>query len=114
MEIFEAVLALLVAAVGLAALARRWGAPYPALLAGLGVVLALLPGMPRIVLDPQLALALFVAPVLLDAAFDTSTRDLRDNWVPITSLVIVAVAVTTTAVAFAVHWLVPDLPGAAA
>jgi Na+/H+ antiporter len=110
MQIFEAILALLVVAVGLAALARRWTAPYPALLAGLGIVLALLPGMPQIRIDPQLALALFVAPVLLDAAFDTSLRDLRDNWLPITTLVIVAVGVTTAAVAFAVKWLVPDLP----
>jgi CPA1 family monovalent cation:H+ antiporter len=117
MAIFEAILALLVIAVGLAALARRWNAPYPALLAGLGVVLALLPGlpgMPRIALDPQLALALFVAPVLLDAAFDTSTRDLRDNWLPIAALVIVAVFVTTAAVAMAAKWLVPDLQWAAA
>ena len=31
-------------------------------------------------LDPELALTLFVAPVLLDAAFDASPRDLRANW----------------------------------
>ncbi len=114
MAIFESVLVLLVVAVGLAALARRWHAPYPALLAGLGIVLALLPGMPRVVLDPQLALALFVAPVLLDAAYDTSTRDLRDNWVPITALVVVAVGISTAAVAWVAKALVPDLPWAAA
>lgn len=114
MQIFEAILGLLVVAVGLAALARRWSLPYPALLAGLGIVLALLPGMPQIRLDPQLALALFVAPVLLDAAYDTSTRDLRANWLPITTLVVVAVGVTTIAVAVVAKGLVPDLPWAAA
>jgi CPA1 family monovalent cation:H+ antiporter len=114
MRIFESILVLLVIAVGLAALARRWNAPYPALLAGLGIVLALLPGMPRIPLDPQLALALFVAPVLLVVAHDTSTRDLRDNWMPITSMVVIAVGITTIAVACAVEWLVPTLPWAAA
>jgi hypothetical protein len=36
-------------------------------------------------------LALFVAPVLLDAAYDTSLRDLRDNWLPVTSLVVLVV-----------------------
>ncbi len=113
MRIFESILALLVVAVGLAALARRWHAPYPALLAGLGVALALTPGMPHIDLDPQLALALFVAPVLLDAAYDTSTRDLRDNWLPITGLVVVAVGVTTATVAWAVKAMVPALPWAA-
>ena len=53
--------------------------PYPALLALAGAVLALLPGTPSVTLDPQLALALFVAPVLLDAAFDSSPRDLRQQ-----------------------------------
>ena len=64
----------------LAALARRINVPYPALLALTGAALALLPGTPSVTLDPQLALALFVAPVLLDAAFDSSPRDLRQNW----------------------------------
>ena len=31
----------------------------------------------------RLALALFVAPALLDAAFDTSPRDLRRNTIPV-------------------------------
>jgi len=47
-----------------------------ALLALAGAGLALLPGTPEVVLDPGLALALFVAPVLLDAAFDASPRAL--------------------------------------
>jgi hypothetical protein len=29
--------------------------------------------------------ALFIAPVLVDAAFDTSPRDLRANWRPVAS-----------------------------
>ena len=56
----------------LAAVARRFGAPYPALVALAGAALALIPGAPTLVLDPELALALFVAPVLVDAAFDGS------------------------------------------
>ena len=58
-----------------------------------------MPGAPRIVLDPSPALALFVAPVLLDAAYDTSVRDRKDNWLPVASLVLVAVGLTTAAVA---------------
>ncbi len=45
-----------------------------------GMLLAFVPSGPSWTLEPDLALALFVAPVLLDAAFDTSLRDLRDNW----------------------------------
>ena len=95
---FEWIIIILLGAVLLSALANRIGAPYPALLALGGVVLAFIPGAPRIVLDPDLALALFVAPVLLDAAYDTSPRDLKDNWVPVTCLVLVAVGLTTVAV----------------
>ena len=70
MQVFEIVIALLLGGAVLAALARRIGTPYPALVALAGAALALVPGAPTLVLDPELALALFVAPVLLDAAFD--------------------------------------------
>jgi monovalent cation/hydrogen antiporter len=105
MIIFEWVLGILLVSVLLSALARRLKVPYPALLALGGAALAFMPGAPRIELDPELALALFVAPVLLDAAFDTSPRDLKDNWVPVTSLVLIAVGVTTGAVAVVAHAL---------
>jgi NhaP-type Na+/H+ or K+/H+ antiporter len=59
-----------------------------------GAAAAFVPGTPAITLEPGLALALFVAPVLLDAAFDASPRDLRDNWLPIGALAIVAVGLT--------------------
>jgi CPA1 family monovalent cation:H+ antiporter len=111
---FESILVLLLAAVVLAALARRTGAPYPAFLALGGVALAFVPGAPTFILDPQLALALFVAPVLLDAAYDASPRDLRDNWVPVASLAVGVVLLTTAAVAVVAHALVPGLPWAAA
>ncbi len=114
MRELEAVLGLVLAAVLLAGVARRVGAPYPAFLALGGAVLALIPGAPRLVVPPELALALFVAPVLLDAAFDASPRDLRDNWVPLTSLVVFAVGLTTVAVAWVAHTLMPAMPWAAA
>lgn len=114
MQTFQWILVLLVGAVGLTALARRMNVPYPSLLAIGGVALALLPSAPRFELDPALTLALFVAPVLLDAAYDTSVRDLRANWIPITSLVLAAVGITTAAVAWTAHTLVPGMPWAAA
>jgi monovalent cation/hydrogen antiporter len=114
METFEWTLVLLVGAVGLAALARRIHAPYPSLLALGGVALALLPSAPEFRLDPELTLALFVAPVLLDAAYDASLRDLRANWIPVTCLVLAAVGVTTVAVAWLAHALAPTMPWGAA
>ena len=103
-------LSLLLGAVLLAALARRIKVPSPSLFALGGVLLALLPHGPRISLQPDLALALFVAPVLVDAAFDNSLRELRENWIPIASLVFIAVAVTTAAVALVARLLIPAMP----
>jgi CPA1 family monovalent cation:H+ antiporter len=114
MAVFELVMSLLLAGAVLSAWARRVKAPYPALLALAGAALALIPDAPRVALDPQLALALFVAPVLLDAAFDSSPRDLKENWRPLVSLALVAVALTVVAVAVVARWVVPDLPWASA
>jgi monovalent cation/hydrogen antiporter len=114
MEVFEIVVAMLLGGAALAAVARRFGAPYPALVALAGAALALVPGVPTLVLDPELALALFVAPVLLDAAFDSSPRDLRANWRAVASLALGAVALTIAVVAVVARLLVPDMPWAAA
>ncbi len=111
---FEWIIALLLGAVALSALARRVKVPYPTFLAIGGALLAFVPSSPSWTLEPDLALALFVAPVLMDAAFDTSLRDLRDNWLPVSTLVFIAVGLTTGVVAVLVHWLVPEMPWAAA
>ena len=114
MTTFEWLIGLLLGAVLLSALARRIKVPYPTFLAIGGMLLAFVPSGPSWTLEPDLALALFVAPVLLDAAFDTSLRDLRNNWLPVSTLVFIAVGLTTAAVAVLVHWLLPDMPWAAA
>src|SRR6185503_11034219 len=113
MELFQWTLAILLGAVIVSALARRFAVPYPALLALAGAGLAFLPFAPRIEIDPDLALVLFVAPVLLDAAFDASPRELKHYWKPLASLVLIAVGLTTATVAF-VGWAIAGLPLAAA
>src|SRR4051812_18861312 len=114
MRELEVLLGMVLAAALLAALARRVGAPYPVFLALGGAVLAFVPGAPSLTVPPELALALFIAPVLLDAAYDASPRDLKYNWAPLTSLVVFAVGLTTAAVAVVVRALVPGVPLAAA
>jgi len=114
MYAFEWTIGLLLGAMLLAALARRLRVPYPTFLALGGAALAFVPSSPTWTLEPDLALALLVAPVLLDAAFDTSLRDLRDNWLPVATLVVVAVALTTIVAACVAKYFVPDMPWAAA
>ena len=105
---------MLAVAVLLLRLARRLKLPYPALLAIAGAAVAIAPVDLGLHLDPDVALALFVAPVLLDAAYDTSLRDLKRHWAPVASLVLIVVGLTTCAVAWVVHALVPAIPWAAA
>lgn len=114
MHTFEWIIALLLGAALLAMLARRIGAPSPALLALGGMALAFWPGSPTWTLDPELALALFVAPVLMDTAYDASKRDLKANWRPVAGLVLAAVGTTVVVVALVSRWLIPDMPWAVA
>src|SRR6195256_6190680 len=114
MRELELLVGLVLAATVLAAGARRVGAPYPVFLALGGALLAFVPGAPSFSVLPELALALFVAPVLLDAAYDASPRDLRDNWAPVTGLVVIAVGLTTVAVAVVTRTLMPGMPWAPA
>lgn len=114
MDLFELVIALLLIGALLAAWSSRVGLPYPALLALAGCAAAFIPGIPIIALDPRLALVLFVAPTLLDSAYDASPRDVRANWLPISALAVVVVLLTVTAVAWVGHAMVPGMPWAAA
>lgn len=113
MALFELTLILLLIAVALTALSRWLEVPYPSLLALAGAGIAFLPGAPTIEIDPELALALFIAPVLLDAAYDTSLRDLKRYRLSLALLALGAVVFTAAVVAF-VGWKMAGLPIAAA
>ena len=71
MELFEVLLGLLAACVALALLARRLNVPLAVVLVLGGMALALVPGLPTIELDPQLALVLFLPPLLQASAYRT-------------------------------------------
>src|SRR3954470_12797219 len=113
MTLFETVLALLLLAMVLLRVSRRSKLPYPTLLALAGACTAALPWAPEIKLDPQLALLLFIAPVLLDAAYDLPPRELLRASVPLTLLAVFAVVLTAIAVA-GFGWALGGLPLAAA
>jgi CPA1 family monovalent cation:H+ antiporter len=101
MQLFEITLILLALAVVFLQIAQRLRLPYPSLLALAGGCVALLPFAPHMGIQPQLALALFVAPAVLDSAFDMPPREMLRIWVPLVSLAVVLVLLTTAAVAWA-------------
>jgi CPA1 family monovalent cation:H+ antiporter len=101
LSFFETMVALLAVAILLLQVSRRLSTPYPAMLAAAGLGLAFLPGAPRITLEPHTALALFIAPILVDAAFDFPANAIKRLWRPLFALAVVAVVLS----AGAVTWL---------
>ncbi|SEV94352.1 sodium:proton antiporter [Luteibacter sp. 329MFSha] len=100
MALFESMLLLCLLAIALLPLSRKLSLPYPTVLAAAGLAVAAMPWSPEIAIDPQLALVLFIAPALLDAAYDMPLRTLRRFWLPTVSLAAVAVILTALAVAW--------------
>jgi len=73
----EIVLVLMGLIAALAVLSRRVGIPYPILMTIGGLLLGLVPGLPRVELPPDIVFLLFLPPILFSAAFFTSPRELR-------------------------------------
>jgi CPA1 family monovalent cation:H+ antiporter len=112
-ETFELVLALLATVIALHVGAARLGFPPSAALLVGGGALAFLPGLPEISLDPELALVLFLPPLLMDGAYYTAFGRFRRHLPGILSLAVGTVLFTTLVVGLVVHLLVPALPWAA-
>ena len=112
-HLFEMVIAMLFAIIALHYLAHRLGLPPAVALLGGGALLAFLPGLPAISLDPALVLVIFLPPLLMDGAWFIPLRQLKRHLIGILSLAIGAVVFTTVVVAVVAHALVPSLPWAA-
>ena len=100
MALFESMLVLVLVAIVLLQVSRRFSIPYPTMLALAGVIVAALPWAPEVEIDPHLALALFIAPALLDAAYDLPPRELRRYFPSLLALAGAAVLVTIAVVAW--------------
>jgi Na+/H+ antiporter len=109
MDILTAVLATLVAIAILYEIARRIGVPYPTLLVLGGLGLAFVPALPRIQLEPDLVLFVFLPPLLFAAAVESPRRDLRANVGPLLRLSLGLVVFTMVLVAVVAHAVIPSL-----
>ena len=99
----ETVLLLLAVLVVVAIVARRLKTAPSILLVVAGIALALLPGLPRIVLAPELVLYGILPPLIYSAGVAMSWREFRFNLRPITLLAFGCVVFTSAAVAAAAH-----------
>jgi monovalent cation/hydrogen antiporter len=108
------VLFLLVTVAVLTALARVLRVPYPILLVIGGSLVGFAPGVPDVQLDPDLVLLIFLPPLLFNAAYFSSVRDLRTYARAITLTSIGLVLLTMSSVALVAHAAIDGLPWAAA
>ena len=99
----QLLLVLLAATAALVLVARKIEVPYPILLVIGGLGLSLLPGLPRLRLDPELVFVLFLPPLLYPAALFTPWRDFRANLPTILLLAVGLVLVTMAATAWFAH-----------
>ena len=113
MSLIEVLVGLIAACVVLAVVARSVGLPAAVALVFGGMALALLPGVPRVELDPHIVLTLFLPPLLQVSALRTDWKAFRVELRPILLLALGLVLFTAIAIAAVAHALVPDLPWAA-
>ena len=103
MDVLSAVLAIVVVIALLFEAARRIGIPYPSLFVLGGLALGFVPGLPRIELEPDLVLLVFLPPLLFNAAVETPLRDLKTDVWPIIRLSFGLVLFTMVIVAAVAH-----------
>lgn len=112
-ETVQIAVLLLVVLAAVALAARRLNLPPAILLVVVGVALALVPGLPRVQLVPELVLLLVLPPLIYSAGISMSWREFRFNLRPITLLAVGCVVFTTVLVAAVAHTLL-GLPWAVA
>ncbi len=110
MQLFELMIAMLLAIIALHYGARKLGLPPAVALIAGGALLAFIPGLPVLSLDPDLVLVLFLPPLLMDGAWFIAFAQLRRHMIGVASLAIGAVIFTTIVVALVAHTLLPVLP----
>ena len=105
----EFLLLLLLAIALLALLAGRARIPYPVFLVYGGLAIAVIPGLPRIALQPDIVFLVFLPPLLYAAAFTASPRDLRREAGRIGLLAIALVVLTVVVVAVVARVVLGEL-----
>lgn len=101
------VIGLLFAVTLLTLLSPKLRIAYPILLVLGGLLIAFIPGMPHVHLDPELIFLIFLPPLLYEAAWFTSWREFWRWKRSITMLAFGLVFFTSLMVAYATTWLIP-------
>lgn len=106
-EYFPFFLTMLLAIIFLVMLANKIKVAYPVLLVLAGLLISFIPGIPVIHIDPELIFIIFLPPLLYEAAWSISWKELW-RWRRIVgSFAFVVVFLTALSVAFVSNWFIP-------
>ena len=88
-------------------LANKMKIAYPILLVIAGLLVSFAPGVPQTKIDPELIFIIFLPPLLYEAAFAVSWKELWKLRRIITNFAFVVVFLTALSVAFVTHSFIP-------
>src|SRR5262245_56000559 len=114
MQTAELLVLLLISVASFGLVARWLNVPDPIVLVLGGLAVSLIPGLPRVDLEPDYVFLVVLPPLLYAQAWFTSWKEFREQIRPITMLAVGLVLTTTVAVALVTHALLPEIPLAAA
>src|SRR5262245_28084029 len=104
-EIMQTLLFMVAVLAAVAVAAQRLSVAPSILLVVAGIGMALIPGLPKIQVAPELVLLVILPPLIYSAGVSMSWREFRFNLRPITLLAFGCVVFTTCAVAVAAHYV---------
>jgi Na+/H+ antiporter len=100
-------LTMIAAIVLLNILASKLKIAYPILLVIAGLVVSFIPGLPAVKIDPNLIFFIFLPPLLFEAAWTVSFKEMKKWWRIITSFAFLVVFFTALSVAVISNYFIP-------
>jgi len=100
-------LALVAAIVLIEMLARKLRIAYPVLLVVAGLFISFIPGLPKVQVDPNMIFFIFLPPLLFEASWNISFKEMKKWWRIISSFAFLVVLFSALAVAIFTNYLIP-------
>lgn len=109
-SILPFLLAMIAAIVLLEMWAARLRIAYPILLVVAGLLISFVPGLPAVKVNPDLVFFIFLPPLLFEAAWSISFKEMKKWWRIIGSFAFLVVFFTALSVAVVTNYFIPGFP----
>lgn len=101
------ILALIAAIVLIEMLATKLKVAYPVLLVIAGLLISFIPSLPKVKVDPDMIFFIFLPPLLFEAAWSISFKEMKKWWRIIGSFAFLVVLFSALTVAVSAHFIIP-------